>query len=84
MKQQLPKWRTDNIYALIGCAVMLITALGGVFYRQGMTDDKLDNLIALVQEIKDTQQINQQAMNRLESHVCTLDTRSNLTCIANQ
>lgn len=83
-QQELPRWRTDNIISMIASAFMIIATLGAVFYRQGITQEKLDNLIQLTQEIRQTQQSNLQAMNRLESHVCALDTKSGIVCIANQ
>ena len=51
MKQkQLPSWRLDNIVPLIASAVMLAVTLGGVFYRQGVTDTKIDNIIQLLKD----------------------------------
>ena len=84
MKTEQPQWKYNNIYSVIMMLAVLIPLVGGIFYGQGVTQSKIDQLTVDVQKILQNQETNLQAMNRVESHLCTLDTIHNIVCIANQ
>lgn len=62
---------------------IIITIVSWAFYA-GITVTKLNAIEQTLAEIKSDSHTNLQAMNRLESHVCTLDTMNGLKCIDGQ
>lgn len=84
MKQKMPPWRVDNLVPIAGLAITLVINVGALFWWGGRVDLKLENMQRTLTEIKDNDHTRLQSMNRLQSHVCTLDTIHNIVCIANQ
>ena len=81
MKQQLPSWRVDNVISMILSLIMVIFALGGVFFKMGILENKVDNLTQLLKE-HDAHVITlTNSLNKVESHVCNLDSIHDLQCI---
>lgn len=67
---------------IITSAVLIASSFFALEGKLALTNQKLDQISNILAEIKDDRKDNLQAMNRLEAHVCTLDTLHRISCIA--
>ena len=82
MKNFISKPEISFWIPIVTSAVLIAGTFFALQGRVALVDQKLDMTIAILNEIKGNQQVNLQAMNRLEAHVCKLDTIHDLSCIA--
>lgn len=85
----------DNFYPLIAIVVTLIINIALGFFWGGKTTSDIVNTQKSVNDLSETvkefhadwkltHETDIQAMNKIESHVCVLDTINKLECISTQ